>query len=137
MLRLPSRCTSHRQVANKHFIEIMAPQSSVSMKKVELLVCITRWGHLWLPPNEKLKQAILYFLKQIHNQLKLFVHVLKILRCFFINFSNCSGLPVFPNIRFWGQNGHFMPYFVNLFASSLPQHHQQMFFSAPCLPIEN
>ena len=33
-----SHCASGSLVANKHFIEIMAHQSSVSMKKVELQV---------------------------------------------------------------------------------------------------
>ena len=32
MLRLPSRCASSRLVANKHFTDIMAPQSSIYMK---------------------------------------------------------------------------------------------------------
>ena len=35
MPSLPSRGTSSRLVANKHFIENMAPQSSISLKKVE------------------------------------------------------------------------------------------------------
>ena len=34
ILGLPSRCVSSRLVANKHFIEFMAPQSSISIKKV-------------------------------------------------------------------------------------------------------
>ena len=34
---LPSRCATSRLVANKYFIEIMTPQSSISMKKVNCL----------------------------------------------------------------------------------------------------
>ena len=37
MRRFPSRRASSRQVANKHFIEIMVPQSSISVKKVKCL----------------------------------------------------------------------------------------------------
>ena len=34
LLRLPSKCANSRQVANKHSIETVAPQSSICIKKL-------------------------------------------------------------------------------------------------------
>ena len=46
MLRLPNRGAISSLVANKQFIEIMAYQSSISMKKFKLQVWTTRWHHI-------------------------------------------------------------------------------------------
>ena len=68
MLRLPSRRAWYRLVANKYFIKIMAPQSLICMKKVELYVWTTPWSLY------KSWRKVFPLLRQIQKHLKLLVN---------------------------------------------------------------
>ena len=103
MLKLPNRGASSSLVANKHLIEIMAHESSISIKK-ELNCRFEPLDGATSACHPKAEGTYSTDPKEL-NGLLYVLH--KLLDVFLMQFSKYSMLPNVPNIRFCGQSRHF------------------------------